>query len=130
VLIYLLSLPEDWTFYKTNIWRQINIGRDKFYKIWNSLRTYGYIVSVKVIDTNTNLIIGYNHVVYEEPVLDESGQLNVGDTEIQDYREPVPIQSTNLQSNNLQSNKIENNISTNKEHLGKSLPIEKLWLRK
>ena len=75
VLIYLLSLPEDWVFYKKNLWKQINIGRDKFYKIWSNLSKYGYIVSVKIIDTNSNLIIGYSHVVYEEPVLDESGLL-------------------------------------------------------
>jgi DNA-directed RNA polymerase subunit E'/Rpb7 len=125
VLIYLLSLPEDWVIYKKYIWKDINIGRDKFNRIWTNLVKYGYIVSIKVIDTNSNLIIGYNHVVYEEPILP-----NIGVTENQDYREPVPIQSTNLQSNNLQNNKIENNISTNIEHLGKSLPVEKLWLRK
>jgi hypothetical protein len=125
VLIYLLSLPEDWVFYKKNLWKQINIGRDKFYKIWGNLSKYGYIVSVKIIDTNSNLIIGYNHVVYEEPVLDESGQLNIGDTEIQDYRESVPIQSTNSQSNNLQTNNIKNNISTNIEHIGKSSPVDR-----
>ena len=130
VLIYLLSLPEDWVFYKKNLWKQINIGRDKFYKIWSNLSKYGYIVSVKIIDTNSNLIIGYSHVVYEEPVLDESGLLNVGDTENQDYREPVPIQSNNSQSNKLQNNNLENTISTNIEHLGKPSPVDKLRIKR
>jgi DNA-directed RNA polymerase subunit E'/Rpb7 len=121
VLIYLLSLPEDWVIYKKYIWKDINIGRDKFNRIWANLVKYGYIVSIKVIDTNSNLIVGYNHVVYEEPVLP-----NIGVTENQDYRESVPIQSTNIESNNIQNNKIESNI----EHLGKSSPIDKLWLRK
>jgi len=121
VLIYLLSLPEDWVIYKKYIWKDINIGRDKFNRIWANLVKYGYIVSIKVIDINSNLIVGYNHVVYEEPVLP-----NIGVTENQDYRESVPIQSTNIESNNIQNNKIESNI----EHLGKSSPIDKLWLRK
>ena len=106
VLIYLLSLPEDWVFYKKNLWKQINIGRDKFYKIWSNLSKYG------------------------EPVLDESGLLNVGDTENQDYREPVPIQSNNSQSNKLQNNNLENTISTNIEHLGKPSPVDKLRIKR
>jgi hypothetical protein len=124
VLIYLLSLPEDWVIYKKYIWKDINIGRDKFNRVWTNLVNYGYIVSIKVIDTTTNLIVGYNHIVYEESVLP-----TLGVTENQDYQEPVPIQSNNLQSNKLQNNNLENNISTNIEHLGKISPVHKLRIK-
>jgi hypothetical protein len=72
ILIYLLSLPEDWVVYKTVIWQKMNIGRNRFNAHWKGLVEKGYIVSVRVIDTDTNLVRGWNHVVYEEPVLTES----------------------------------------------------------
>jgi hypothetical protein len=71
ILIYLLSLPEDWVVYKTVIWQKMNIGRNRFNTHWKGLVEKGYIVSVRVIDTTTNLIKGWNHIVYEEPVLSE-----------------------------------------------------------
>ena len=106
ILVHLLSLPEDWVVYKTEIWKDMNIGRDRFNKSWTGLVKLGYIVSVKMIDSNTNLIKGYNHIVREEPVLDS---LTFGLTENQVSRESGSIQSNNSQSNNLQSNNIENN---------------------
>jgi hypothetical protein len=117
VLIYLLSLPEDWKIYKKNIWKQMNMGRDRFNKVWKALVEYGYIVSTKIFDTNSNLIVGYNHIVYEEPVLP-----SIGITENQDAREPVAIQSNKLQSNKLESNKLQN---TNKELIEKKSPVDK-----
>lgn len=106
ILVHLLSLPEDWVVYKTEIWKDMNIGRDRFNKSWTGLVELGYIVSVKMIDTTTNLIKGYNHVVYEEPTLD---LLKLGLTENQVDRNSECIQSNNQQSNNLQSNNIKNN---------------------
>jgi hypothetical protein len=105
ILVHLLSLPEDWVVYKTEIWKEMNIGRDRFNKSWTSLVKLGYIVSVKMIDTNSNLIKGYNHIVYEEPVMD---LLTAGLSENQVARTSGSIQSNNLQSNNLQSNNIKN----------------------
>ena len=117
ILVHLLSLPSDWIVYKTEIWKSMNIGRDKFNNSWKGLVELGYIYSEKIIDKKTNLIKGYNHIVYEEPL--NLGSLNVGLTENQATRYSVDIQSNNAQSNNLQSNKlINNNISTNKELLG------------
>jgi len=107
ILVHLLSLPSDWVVYKTEIWKDMNIGRDRFNKDWIILVELGYILSIKMIDSNTNLIKGYNHVVYEEPII--SDLPSIGFTEIQAAREPVSIQSNNLQSNKIQSNKIKSN---------------------
>jgi hypothetical protein len=75
ILVHLLSLPEDWVVYKGIIWRNMNMGRDRFNKNWKGLVDKGYIVSIRVIDTETNLIKGWNHIVYEEPVLSQFTEL-------------------------------------------------------
>lgn len=75
ILVHLLSLPEDWVVYKGIIWRHMNMGRDRFNKNWKGLVDKGYIISIRVIDTETNLIKGWNHIVYEEPVLSEITEL-------------------------------------------------------
>jgi hypothetical protein len=105
ILVHLLSLPEDWVVYKTEIWKDMNIGRDRFNKSWSALVKLGYIVSVKMIDSKSNLIKGYNHVVYEEPVMDLP---NLGITENQVDRVSGSIQSNNSQSNNIENNNIKN----------------------
>jgi hypothetical protein len=102
ILVHLLSLPENWVVYKGQIWRNMNIGRDRFSKHWNGLVEKGYIISIRMIDKDTNLIKGWNHVVYEEPVLAEnridgdSDLLNFSNTEAQlVYKEDIE-QSNNL----------------------------------
>lgn len=106
ILVHLLSLPEDWVVYKTEIWKEMNIGRDRFNKAWTRLVELGYIYSIKMIDSDTNLIKGYNHIVYEEPLVVDL--LTLGLTEIQATRDSGTIQSNEKQSNNIQSNNIQN----------------------
>lgn len=72
ILVHLLSLPENWVVYKCEIWRKMNMGRERFNKNWKGLVEKGYIVSIRLIDRDTNLIKGWNHIVYEEPVLSEN----------------------------------------------------------
>ena len=47
ILVHLLSLPSDWIVYKTEIWKSMNIGRDKFNNSWKGLVELGYIYSEK-----------------------------------------------------------------------------------
>ena len=102
ILVHLLSLPENWVVYKGQIWKNMNIGRDRFSKHWNGLVEKGYIISIRMIDKESNLIKGWNHVVYEEPVLAEnridgdSDLLNFSNTDTQlVYKEEIE-ESNNL----------------------------------
>lgn len=122
-LIYLLSLPEDWIVYKTEIWKRMNVGRDRFYKIWKVLEERGYIISEK--QTNSlGQIIGYNHVVYEEPnttqeqpknnlkqptLLPEIQETGFQYTENQVPETQVVNKVIRKQSNKKESNNIKNN---------------------
>lgn len=116
ILVHLLSLPEDWVVYKGIIWKQMNMGRDRFNKNWKGLVDKGYILSVKMIDSKTNLITGYNHIVYEEPVLSDvcTDVQSDGDSDLLKFSQPE-IQSTNKVIIEESNNKQNNNIQTFEE---------------
>lgn len=90
ILVYLLSLPSDWVIYKNNLIEWANFGRDRFNKGWKGLIAKGYIVSIRVFDQQTGHFVGWNHIVYEEPVLDETNRLTenpiVGDSDSRETR--------------------------------------------
>lgn len=114
ILVHLLSLPENWVVYKTNIWKDMNIGRDRFNKAWVGLVDLGYIVSIRMFKPNGQLK-GYNHIVYEEPVLPESQVTKDQFTEIQytgnqSVNKVITLESNNTQSNNLKSNNTSTSI--------------------
>lgn len=101
ILVHLLSLPEDWVVYKGEIWREMNMGRERFNRSWKGLVDKGYIISIRLIDTNTNLVKGWNHIVYEEPVLavneiDQLSELpNSGQSEDWGVNKGIKEQSNN-----------------------------------
>lgn len=111
ILVYLLSLPKDWNIYKTSLWKNINIGRDRFNKAWKSLESLGYIVQNTIRGKN-NMIVGYSYIIYEEPRNSDlpktsqpenniqetiiSGKPEFELTEIQEDQDSVCIQKNNL----------------------------------
>lgn len=107
ILIYLLSMPENWVVLKNKLISDCNIGRDRFNRAWKALQEKGYVQSIRVIDKDTKQMKGWNHIVYEEPVLPESRvteKPKVGDSESRESRKSE-IQSIYKeqikQSNNL-----------------------------
>lgn len=64
ILMYLLSLPSDWSIYKSNIEKDINIGETRFNRAWKELNKKGYITM-----TIRNSSIGrlYDYVVTSNP---------------------------------------------------------------
>jgi hypothetical protein len=110
ILVHLLSLPEDWVVYKTLIWKEMNIGKNRFNTHWKSLVEKGYIQSIRMIDTNSNLIRGWNHIVYEEPIIQSTDIPDLGLSEKHSLNKVLIEQSNNIQSNKLESN----NKRTNK----------------
>jgi len=67
VLVHLLSLPADYVIHKSSIWKQMNIGRDQFDKVWKKLVQLGYIHTVKYRKDDSKKTFGYRHVVNEIP---------------------------------------------------------------
>jgi hypothetical protein len=121
ILVHLLSLPEDWVVYKTLIWQDMNIGRGRFNTAWIGLVDKGYIISVRVIDTNTNLVRGWNHMVVEEPVLSDHSEIPLSDLPKFGVSENGGINKVITE----QSNNLQNNKNTNKDMC--DLDFEELW---
>lgn len=48
LLVYILSLPKDWSISKEQIMKSNKIGRDKFRRMWKELESSGYIESKRL----------------------------------------------------------------------------------
>lgn len=109
ILVHLLSLPQDWIVYKLTIWREMNLGREAFNAAWKGLVELGYITSNRIIDPETHRIIGYNHIVFEDPltVSPETGTMENTGTRLSG--KPVDIQIKQEQKTEEQKNLEEKN---------------------
>jgi hypothetical protein len=66
-LCYLLSLPADWVIYKVNLYKNLPDPKGTIDTLFKSLQDKGYIVSVRIVNSETGKFIGWNHIVYDEP---------------------------------------------------------------
>jgi len=66
LMSFLLSLPENWVLYKTQLSDHFSDGYDGIHTAWTELENAGYIVSIRMIDHEGKLR-GWNHVVYYSP---------------------------------------------------------------
>jgi len=65
----LCSRPENWTFVKTEYWKQTSLGRDRFLKTWKKLEEKGYIKSIKRMEGN---LIRYDYQISYLPIFESS----------------------------------------------------------
>lgn len=146
ILIYLLSMPENWVVMKKKLFEWANFGRDSVNKAWRGLIEKGYVVSIRVFNAKGQFV-GWNHVVYEEPVLDETTQKEetellktresenpkVGETECRENRSSENqslYKVINIESNNYTKEIIkESNNNTKGEGVALDLEeaFEQVW---
>ena len=124
ILIYLLSMPENWIVIKTKLMTDSNIGRDRFNRAWKGLQEKGYVVSIRVIDAKTNQIKGWNHIVYEKPILPETKQIegNPLCTEIPLVGNPDSRESRQSENPYVYKELTKQNTNLTKETLDKAKP--------
>jgi len=67
IMLYLLSLPEDWIIYKSEIIKHGDIGRDKFNKVWNELQDFGYLTKENIQNPENGKFQGVLWILNEEP---------------------------------------------------------------
>ena len=76
LLCYMLSMPDDWKFYESELTKHAKDGRDSFRSAIKELILNGYINKGERIRDNKGLLKGYEYTVYECPI--HSGESNVG----------------------------------------------------
>ena len=132
ILIYLLSMPENWIVIKRKLIDDCNIGRDRFNRAWKGLQEKGYIQSIRVIDVDTKQIKGWNHIVYEEPILPEllktrkSENPKVGDSESRETRKSE-IQSVYKETNKQNTDINNKELNPTKGEAVLDLIFEEVW---
>lgn len=108
LIVYLLSLPSDWVLNKSNLHTLLNEKKGTVDSSFKNLQDLGHIVSAKIIDEKGRFK-GWNHVVYDEPVLPEVGKnrsRKKPKSETTEVGKNAPIQSNNI--NGLQEEEKEN----------------------
>lgn len=115
VLIYLLSLPDDWIIYKSQIQTRYreSLSKHKFDNAWKGLREKKYIIGTKEKGTNGKFN-SWKYEVIENPTTDI---LDSETSETREFENPtspiiIDIQSTNEQSTNEQNTNLESTITS------------------
>ncbi|WP_446662988.1 DNA-binding protein [Geobacillus sp. CCR] len=113
LLAYMLSMPDNWTFYNEELMKHSPDGSSTFKSAMNELKQYGYVVRQRVKDEKGKFI-GWETVVYEHPVDEDHREL--------ENRRSENRRSENRRSENRRSkidpllnNKELNNELTNNE---------------
>ena len=78
LLVYLLSLPENWEIHKSEVWKHFANGRDAVYRAFEELERKGYIQGKTYRDKLGRF--QHHYTVYEEPITPELKNRN-GKTE-------------------------------------------------
>ena len=108
LLCLLLSLPNDWVIYKTQLNNFSSDGRDATTNAFNELVELGYILSVERINEKGHKM-GFDYIVYDEMSLPDTEKPITGFPKSDKPKtEKDALQSTNIQNTNIQSKNIEN----------------------
>jgi hypothetical protein len=105
LMLYLLSLPNDWVVNKSNLHELVGEKKGTVDGVFKTLQLKGFIVSAKVVNEQGHFK-GWNHVVYDEPILPDSENHRnrfLPKSETTDIGKSCSIQKTNLKG--LQSTK-------------------------
>lgn len=105
LLAYLLSLPDDWTVYKTTIYPKFKQGRGAVDRAFKILKELGYLVGKRKKDSK-GLIDGFEWIVYETPF--DRGFIHT--TEIGLMESSIPPKSIDSISIPMEIHRMENGV--------------------
>ena len=66
ILIYVLSLPDDWMLHKTVLQKKFKVGRRIIDRAFREIETAGYMHSLEMIKIG-NKFVGRNYMFYDNP---------------------------------------------------------------
>lgn len=128
ILFHILSLPNDWCLYKSNLEKEYstNMKKGKFEKAWKGLVDKGYLSRIRVKDKNGKFN-SWEYEVHEVPITDtlKTEESVIGVVENTTSHNSGYILNTNVISTNKQSTNLEsNNVSSTSIILGETKSIK------
>ncbi|PEW61608.1 replication protein [Bacillus cereus] len=109
ILAYILTLPDDWVFYREELSRHAKDGLDSLRAGMKELKEYGYLKRFPVRDDN-NKIIKWETIIYEVPQNDPVAEKPP--VEIPSEVKPPVENPTLLSTKELSTNKQNTNIQS------------------
>lgn len=114
IMLYLLSKPDDWNFYETEITNNMKDGIDSIRAGIKELISAGYIVRKKRLRDDSGKLRNYEYEVYEEPQINHIGFSKVGKTYVGE---------SNTSNNDLSKNDLTDNKDKEHKTVKQVLPI-------
>ncbi|WP_144499352.1 DnaD domain-containing protein [Bacillus sp. FDAARGOS_235] len=112
ILAYILTLPDDWVFYREELSRHAKDGLDSLRAGMKELKEYGYLKRFPVRDDN-NKIIKWETIIYEVPQNDPLVEKPPVEIPLEG-KPPVekpPVENPKLLSTNKQNTNIQSSSS-------------------
>ena len=116
LLAYMLSMPDNWTFYNEELMKHSPDGSSTFKAAMKELQECGYVVRRKKQDERGRFA-GWETIVYEHPIENEEDHRQI-ENRRSENRRSENRQSENRQSENdplLNNKELNNNLLNNKE---------------
>jgi hypothetical protein len=111
IMVCLLSLPDDWIIYKTQLHKFFADGRDGIINGFNSLIEKGYIQTERVHDTASGQFIGHNYIVSPIPSFPESAPITASpETANPKPAEPIPVNTVLRKKDSTKKNLTKKNV--------------------
>lgn len=124
LLMYCLSLPDNWVFHKTHLQKKFNVGRTIMDRMFKELESTGYLVSLEMIRNEQKQFTGRSYIFYDEPF---NGEPMVGEP-LAENPSAAQASTETAQLINTNSNKYSYNKKEYKENSSTSFPDEFLDL--
>ena len=117
ILVYMLSMPDDWTFYIDELVKHASDGKDSFRSGFNELKKHGYVERRAVRDEKTKRITAWETIVHERPMDLQAEQPYVDEPKQEKLQLDMPhVENPPLLNTNNNQKIIKRNIdSTNTE---------------
>ena len=122
VLIYILSLPEEWVIHKNDLQNRINIGRRTIDRCFEEMKQFGYLCETELVKQDGRFT-GKGYLIYDYSTLSTPPLMYTTDVQNEQRLEPISVQDVqrtdvqNEHSTDVQNVQLlnTNNKRTNRE---------------
>lgn len=121
VLIYILSLPDDWVIYKKDLQERINVGRRILDRCFSEMKEAGYLIESGEIKEDGRFV-GKGYSIFDFSVYDQRPEMYTTDVQNVQRTDVQNVHSTDVQNVHLLNTNIQR---TNKGNFEKKKSFQK-----